>query len=350
MYRPRPAFPVCVGGPGFLSSRHDFANPYPKDLSPMATHHTKVLIIGSGAAGLTAAIYAARANLKPILLAGLQPGGQLTITTDVENFPGFPDGVMGPELMERMQAQAERVGTEVIYDLITEADLSKRPFRCVGDSGDEYIADTVIVATGASARWLDLPSEVEYRGFGVSACATCDAFFFRGKDVAIVGGGNTAVEEAIFLTNHASSVTLIHRRDSLRAERVMQDHLFANPKIKVIWNAVVDQVLGSESPKSVTGVRIRDVATGAVSELPVAGLFVAIGHTPNTELFKGVLDMDAEGYLVTKPDSTATNVPGVFAAGDVQDHVFRQAITAAGTGCMAAIEADRFLVEHGAEV
>lgn len=313
----------------------------------MATHHTKVLIIGSGAAGLTAAIYAARANLKPILLAGLQPGGQLTITTDVENFPGFPDGVQGPELMERMQAQAERVGTEVVYDLITEVDFSQRPFRCVSDSGDEYFGETVIISTGASARWLDIPSEVEYRGFGVSACATCDAFFFRGKDVAIVGGGNTAVEEAIFLTNHASSVTLIHRRDSLRAERVMQDHLFANPKVKVIWDSVVDQVLGSESPKSVTGLRLRNVNTGETREINVAGLFVAIGHTPNTEMFKGVLDMNAEGYLITKPDSTATNVPGVFAAGDVQDHIFRQAVTAAGTGCMAAIEADRFLVDHG---
>ena len=316
----------------------------------MATHSTKVLIIGSGAAGLTAAIYAARANLKPILVAGLQPGGQLTITTDVENFPGFPEGVQGPELMDRMQAQAERVGTEVIYDIITEVDFSKRPFRCVGDSGDEYVAETVIISTGASARWLDLPSETEFRGFGVSACATCDAFFFRGKDVAIVGGGNTAVEEAIFLTNHANSVTLIHRRNSLRAERVMQDHLFANPKIKVVWDSVVDQVIGSETPKSVTGVRIKNVATGETRELPVAGLFVAIGHTPNTELFKGVLDTDDEGYLVTRPGSTTTNIPGVFAAGDVQDRIFRQAVTAAGSGCMAAIEADRFLVDHGASV
>ncbi len=316
----------------------------------MATHSTKVLIIGSGAAGLTAAIYAARANLKPILVAGLQPGGQLTITTDVENFPGFPEGVQGPELMDRMQAQAERVGTEVIYDIITEVDFSKRPFRCVGDSGDEYVAETVIISTGASARWLDLPSETEFRGFGVSACATCDAFFFRGKDVAIVGGGNTAVEEAIFLTNHANSVTLIHRRNSLRAERVMQDHLFANPKIKVVWDSVVDQVIGSETPKSVTGVRIKNVATGETRELPVSGLFVAIGHTPNTELFKGVLDTDDEGYLVTRPGSTTTNIPGVFAAGDVQDRIFRQAVTAAGSGCMAAIEADRFLVDHGASV
>jgi thioredoxin reductase (NADPH) len=314
----------------------------------MASHSTKVLIIGSGAAGLTAAIYAARANLKPILVAGLQPGGQLTMTTDVENFPGFPEGVQGPQLMEQMQAQAERVGAEIVYDIITEADLSRRPFRCKGDSGDDYVGDTLIVATGATARWLDIPSEREFRGFGVSACATCDAFFFRGKDVAIVGGGNTAVEEAIFLTNHAKSVTLIHRRDSLRAERVMQDHLFANPKISVIWNSVVEEVQGAEQPKAVTGLKLKNLKTGAVRTLPVDGVFVAIGHTPNTELFKGVLTTDAEGYLVTVPGSTATNVPGVFAAGDVQDRMFRQAITAAGTGCMAAIEADRFLVEHGA--
>jgi len=315
----------------------------------MTTHSTKVLIIGSGAAGLTAAIYAARANLSPILVAGIQPGGQLTMTTDVENFPGFPEGVMGPELMEQMQAQAERVGAEVVYDIITEADLSKRPFRCVGDSGDIYEGETLIVATGASARWLGIDSETEYRGFGVSACATCDAFFFRGKDVAIIGGGNTAVEEAIFLTNHAKSVTLIHRRDALRAERVMQDHLFANPKITVAWDSVIDEILGGGDPKAVTGVRVKNVKTGETRDIPVEGVFVAIGHTPNTALFKGVLDTDKEGYLVTKPDSTATNVPGVFAAGDVQDRIFRQAITAAGTGCMAAIEADRFLVENTAE-
>jgi len=316
----------------------------------MATYSTKVLIIGSGAAGLTAAIYAARANLKPILVAGLQPGGQLTLTTDVENFPGFPEGVQGPELMEQMQAQAERVGAEVIYDIITEADLSKRPFRCVGDSGDVYEGETLIVATGATARWLGLPSETEYRGFGVSACATCDAFFFRGKDVAIIGGGNTAVEEAIFLTNHAKSVTLVHRRDALRAERVMQEHLLANPKITVVWDSVPEEILGGGDPKAVNGLRVKNVKTGALSDIPVEGVFVAIGHTPNTQLFKGVLDTDAEGYLVTKPDSTATNVPGVFAAGDVQDRIFRQAITAAGTGCMAAIEADHFLVAHGAEI
>ncbi|MGE4529036.1 MAG: thioredoxin-disulfide reductase [Rhodospirillaceae bacterium] len=316
----------------------------------MTTHSTKVLIIGSGAAGLTAAIYAARANLKPLLVAGLQPGGQLTLTTDVENFPGFPEGVQGPELMEQMQAQAERVGAEVIYDIITEADLSKRPFRCVGDSGDVYEGETLIVATGATARWLGLPSETEYRGFGVSACATCDAFFFRGKDVAIIGGGNTAVEEAIFLTNHAKSVTLVHRRDALRAERVMQEHLFANPKITVVWDSVPEEILGGGDPKAVNGLRVKNVKTGALTDIPVEGVFVAIGHTPNTQLFKGVLDTDAEGYLVTKPDSTATNVPGVFAAGDVQDRLFRQAVTAAGTGCMAAIEADHFLVAHGAEI
>ncbi|WP_337997463.1 thioredoxin-disulfide reductase [Oleispirillum naphthae] len=316
----------------------------------MTTYSTKVLIIGSGAAGLTAAIYAARANLKPLLVAGLQPGGQLTLTTDVDNFPGFPEGVQGPELMEQMQAQAERVGAEVIYDIITEADLGKRPFRCVGDSGDVYEGETLIVATGATARWLGIPSETEYRGFGVSACATCDAFFFRGKDVAIIGGGNTAVEEAIFLTNHAKSVTLVHRRDALRAERVMQEHLFANPKIKVVWDSVPEEILGDGEPKAVNGLRVKNVKTGALTDIPAEGVFVAIGHTPNTQLFKGVLDTDAEGYLVTKPDSTATNVPGVFAAGDVQDRIFRQAVTAAGTGCMAAIEADHFLVAHGAEI
>jgi len=309
----------------------------------MASHHTKVLIIGSGAAGLTAAIYAARANLKPLLLAGLQPRGQLTTTTDVENFPGFPEGVQGPALMEQMQAQAERVGAEIVYDIATAVDLSGRPFRCTGDSGDEYLGDTLIVATGATARWLGTEGEEEFRGFGVSACATCDAFFFRGKDVAIAGGGNTAVEEAIYLTNHAKSVTLIHRRDSLRAEKVMQERLFANPKVKVVWDSVIERVLGKDNPKAVTGLRLKNVKTGAVSEIAVEGLFVAIGHSPTTALFKGVLDTDREGYLVTRAGSTATNVPGVFAAGDVQDPLFRQAITAAGTGCMAAIEADRFL-------
>ncbi len=312
----------------------------------MATHSTKVLIIGSGAAGLTAAIYAARANLNPILVAGLQPGGQLTQTTDVENFPGFPDGTQGPELMQNMQAQAERVGTEFLYDIITEIDTSKRPFRCIGDGGDEYIADTVIVATGATARWLGLDSEDKFKGFGVSACATCDAFFFRGKDVCVIGGGNTAVEEAIFLTNHANSVTLIHRRDELRAEKVLQEHMFNNPKITAVWDSVVEEVLGDENPLNVTGLKVKNVKTGEVSEIKTDGVFVAIGHTPNTTIFKGILDMDDEGYLITKPDSTATNVPGIFAAGDVQDRIFRQAITAAGTGCMAALEADKFLLDN----
>ncbi|MBK1663845.1 thioredoxin-disulfide reductase [Rhodospirillum rubrum] len=309
----------------------------------MAEHRTKVLILGSGAAGCTAAIYAARANLAPILVAGLQPGGQLTITSDVENYPGFAEAISGPWLMEQMQAQARAVGTEMIDDLILSADLSKRPFVCQGDSGDTYIADTVIVATGASARWLGLQSEKRWSGLGVSACATCDGFFFRGKEVVVVGGGNTAVEEALYLTNHASKVTLIHRRDSLRAERIMQDRLFKNPKVGVVWNSTVEEILGGGDPPGVTGVRLRDTQTGALSELSCDGVFIAIGHTPNTALFAGQLDCDDNGYLITAPDSTATNVPGVFAAGDVQDHIFRQAVTAAGTGCMAAIEADHFL-------
>ncbi|WP_413206244.1 thioredoxin-disulfide reductase [Rhodospirillum sp. A1_3_36] len=309
----------------------------------MTEHHTKVLILGSGAAGCTAAIYAARANLSPILVAGLQPGGQLTITTDVENFPGFADAIQGPWLMEQMQAQAENVGTTMVHDLIVDVDLSKRPFVCQGDSGDTYIGETLIIATGASARWLGLESEQQWAGMGVSACATCDGFFFRGKEVVVIGGGNTAVEEAIYLTNHASKVTLIHRRDELRAERIMQDRLFKNPKVSVIWDSVVEEVLGGGTPPGVTGVALKNVKTGETSTLPCEGVFVAIGHAPNTEIFKDQLDKDANGYLVTKPDSTATNVSGVFAAGDVQDHIFRQAVTAAGTGCMAALEADRFL-------
>jgi thioredoxin reductase (NADPH) len=309
----------------------------------MAEHRTKVLVLGSGAAGCTAAIYAARANLSPILVAGLQPGGQLTITTDVENYPGFAEPIQGPWLMEQMQAQAENVGTTLIHDLIVEVDLSKRPFVCKGDSGDTYIGDTLIVATGASARWLGLDSEKQWSGMGVSACATCDGFFFRGREVVVVGGGNTAVEEAIYLTNHATKVTLIHRRDELRAERIMQDRLFKNPKVSVIWNSVVEEIQGGGMPPGVTGVKLRDVKTDETSVLPCEGVFIAIGHAPNTEIFKGQLDTDANGYLVTKPDSTATNVAGVFAAGDVQDHIYRQAITAAGTGCMAALEADRFL-------
>jgi thioredoxin reductase (NADPH) len=307
---------------------------------------TKVLIIGSGPAGYTAAIYAARASLKPILVQGMTPGGQMTITTDVENYPGFADVIQGPWLMEQMEGQARHVGTELIYDTIVDVDLSRRPFRAVGDSGDVYLGETLIICTGAQARWLGLPSEKKYQGFGVSACATCDGFFFRGKEVAIVGGGNTAVEEAIYLTQHATKVTLIHRRDSLRAERIMQERMFANPKIAVIWDSVVEEVLGAGDPPGVTGVRIRNVKTGDMRDLAVDGLFVAIGHDPATQLFKGKLQLDNEGYIITQPDSTATAIPGVFAAGDVKDKVFRQAVTAAGMGCMAALEADKFLVKN----
>jgi len=313
----------------------------------MAHHHSKVLILGSGPAGCTAAIYAARANLEPMLVAGLQPGGQLTITTDVENFPGFAAAVQGPWLMEQMQQQAEHVGTRFLDDLIVSIDLTKRPFQAVGDSGDTYSGDTVIVCTGATARWLGIDSEKKFSGFGVSACATCDGFFFRGREVAVIGGGNSAVEEAIYLSGIASKVTLVHRRDSLRAERIAQERLFANPKIAVVWDSVVDEIVGTEQPTSVTGVRLKNVKTGAISDLAVDGVFVAIGHTPNTGLFAGALTMDDEGYLVTVPGSTATNIPGVFAAGDVQDKIYRQAVTAAGTGCMAALEAERFLALHG---
>ncbi len=312
-------------------------------MTDTSTTHAKVLILGSGPAGLTAAIYAARASLAPVMVAGLQPGGQMTITTDVENYPGFADTIQGPWLMEQMQKQAEHVGTRIVSDTIVAVDFRSRPFRLTGDTGHVYIADAVIVSTGASARWLGLPSEETFKGFGVSACATCDGFFFRGKRVAVVGGGNTAVEEAIYLTHHAEHVTLIHRRDGLRAEKIMQERLFANPKIAVVWDTVVEEVLGTRDPLGVTGARIRNVKTGEAREIALDGVFVAIGHTPNTALFKGQLDMDGEGYLVTRPDSTATDVPGVFAAGDVQDKVFRQAVTAAGTGCMAAIEAERFL-------
>ena len=310
------------------------------------THRTRVLIIGAGPAGYTAAIYTARANLSPLLVAGLQPGGQLTITTDVENYPGFADVIQGPWLMEQMEAQARHVGTTILYDIITDIDVSARPFRCRTDGGDTILADSVIIATGAQARWLGLPAEQTLQGRGVSACATCDGFFYRGRTVAVVGGGNTAVEEALYLTHHAETVTLIHRRDSLRAEKILQGRLFANPKIRVVWNAVVEDILAGGSPETVTGVRLRDTTTGALPDLAVDGVFIAIGHSPTTGLFAGKVDMDAEGYIRTVPGSTRTSVPGVFAAGDVQDKVFRQAVTAAGTGCMAALEAEKFLAEH----
>jgi thioredoxin reductase (NADPH) len=310
------------------------------------THHTKVLIIGAGPAGYTAAIYAARANLSPILVAGLQPGGQLMITTDVENYPGFGDVIQGPWLMEQMEAQATHVGTRIIHDLIVRVDFSGKPFRCEGDSGDMYTADSVIIATGAQARWLGLESEQTLQGRGVSACATCDGFFYRGKTVAVVGGGNTAVEEALYLTHHADRVTLIHRRDALRAEKILQARLFANPKIDVIWNSTVREIVGGGMPEVVTGVRLRDETTAAESILPVDGVFIAIGHSPTTAVFAGHIDMDDEGYIRTVAGSTRTSVAGVFAAGDVQDKVFRQAVTAAGTGCMAALEAEKHLAEY----
>lgn len=303
--------------------------------------HTKVLIIGSGPAGYTAAIYAARANLSPVLVTGFEPGGQLMITTDVENYPGFADVIQGPWLMEQMRKQAEHVGAHLAGDYITSVDLSARPFKAVGDSGTVYTGDTLVICTGAKARWLGLPSEETFRGKGVSACATCDGFFFRGKDVAIVGGGNTAVEEALFLTNFCAKVTLIHRRDTLRAEKIMQDRLFANEKITVIWDSAIEDILGDAS--GMTGLSLKNLKTGQAQTLKADGLFVAIGHDPATALFKGQIAMDDTGYIVKAPDSTATSVSGVFAAGDVADHVYRQAITAAGMGCMAALEADRYL-------
>ncbi|MEK9947064.1 MAG: thioredoxin-disulfide reductase [Alphaproteobacteria bacterium] len=314
----------------------------------MSQHHQRVLILGSGPAGLTAAIYTARASLEPTLVHGIQPGGQMTITTDVENYPGFAEVIQGPWLMEEMQKQAEAVGTKMVADTITEVDLSRRPFRAVGDSGDTYTADALIIATGAQAKWLGLPSEEKFKGFGVSACATCDGFFFRDRQVAVIGGGNTAVEEALYLTNHASKVTLVHRRDTLRSEKILQDRLFKNPKVEVRWDSVLEEVVGADDPLGVTGATLRNTKTGETETLPVDGVFVAIGHTPNTELFKGALDMDNEGYLLTKPDSTQTNIAGVYAAGDVQDNIFRQAVTAAGTGCMAALEAEKFLAENEA--
>ena len=306
-------------------------------------HHSKVLIIGAGPAGYTAAIYAARANLQPTLVTGMQPGGQMTITTDVENYPGFADIIQGPWLMEQMRQQAEHVGTRMILDLIVAIDLAPRPFAATGDSGDIYTGDTVIIATGAQARWLGLPSEEVFRGFGVSACATCDGFFFRGKDVVVVGGGNTAVEEAIYLTNHARRVTLVHRRNALRAEKILQDRLFRNPKIDIVWDSVVDEILGVHEPPVVTGVRLRNLRTGSFTERSCDGVFIAIGHIPVTGFIAGQLPLDLEGYILARPDSTETEIPGVFAAGDVRDKVFRQAVTAAGMGCMAALEAEKFL-------
>ena len=308
-----------------------------------STKHTKVLILGSGPAGYTAAIYAARAMLKPILVFGSEPGGQLTTTTDVENFPDYSKVIQGPWLMEEMKGQAKAVGTEMIQDHISKVDLSKKPFEAVGDSGQRYTADSFIISTGAQARWLNLKSETEFRGFGVSACATCDGFFFKEKEVAVVGGGNAAVEEAMFLTKFASKVKLIHRRNELRAEKMLQAKLKANKKIEIIWDSVVEDVFGEKNPKSVKGIKIKNVKTSKVSEIKVDGLFIAIGHDPATSLFKGQLNMDKEGYIVTKPDSTITNVPGVFAAGDVKDKIFRQAVTAAGMGCMAALEAEKHL-------
>ncbi|MBT3766725.1 MAG: thioredoxin-disulfide reductase [Rhodospirillaceae bacterium] len=309
-------------------------------------HHSKVLIIGSGSAGYTAGIYASRANLSPLLVRGMQPGGQLTITTDVENFPGFAEAVQGPWLMEQMEAQAKAVGTQMIEDTIVSADLSKRPFTLTGDSGDTYSGDTLIICTGATARWLGLPSEQKFMGFGVSACATCDGFFFRDQEIAVIGGGNSAVEEALFLTNFASKVTLVHRRNELRAEKIAQDRLFKHKKIEMMWDSTLEEILGDDDPVSVTGARIKNVKDGSTTDLPVTGVFVAIGHDPNTPLFKGQVDMDDEGYILTQPDSTATNIPGVYAAGDVQDKIYRQAVTAAGSGCMSALEAEKFLAEN----
>ena len=308
-----------------------------------STKHTKVLILGSGPAGYTAAIYAARAMLKPILVHGSQPGGQLTTTTDVENYPGYSKVIQGPWLMDEMKGQAEAVGTEMIQDHINKVDLSKKPFEAMGDSGQVYTADSFIISTGAQARWLNLKSEQEFRGFGVSACATCDGFFFKEKEVAVVGGGNAAVEEAMFLTKFASKVYLIHRRNELRAEKMLQEKLKANKKIEIIWDSAVDEVVGTVEPKVVNALKIKNLKTNSITDLKIDGLFIAIGHDPATALFKNQLDMDKEGYLVTKPDSTETNIPGVFAAGDVKDKIFRQAVTAAGMGCMSALEAEKFI-------
>jgi len=308
-----------------------------------STKHTKVLILGSGPAGYTAAIYAARAMLKPILVHGTEPGGQMTTTTDVQNYPGYSDVIQGPWLMDQMKDQAKAVGTDMIQDHIKKVDLSNKPFKAIGDSGQEYTADSIIISTGAQARWLNLKSEQEYRGFGVSGCATCDGFFFKDKEVAVIGGGNAAVEETIFLTKFATKVKLIHRRDKLRAEKMLQKKLMENKKIEIIWDSVLEEVMGNKDPKGVTGIKIKNIKTNKSSEIRLHGLFIAIGHDPATSLFKGQLDMDKEGYLITKPDSTVTNIPGVFAAGDVKDKIFRQAVTAAGMGCMSALEAEKFL-------
>ncbi|MBN9543575.1 MAG: thioredoxin-disulfide reductase [Alphaproteobacteria bacterium] len=306
-------------------------------------YKTKVLIIGSGPAGYSAAIYAARASLEPIVVRGLQPGGQLTITTDVENYPGFASVIQGPWLMEQMEKQAEHVGTKLVDDYISKVDFSQRPFKCYGDYGNYFEADTIIISTGAQAKWLGLESESKYQGFGVSGCATCDGFFFKNKEVLVVGGGNTAVEEALYLTNHASKVTLIHRRDSLRAEKILQTRLFEHPKVEVIWDSALEEVLGTENPKSVTGAKIKNLKTGEFKDIQAEGIFIAIGHKPNTYMFKDQINMDEEGYIITQPGTTLTNIPGVFAAGDVQDKIYRQAVTAAGTGCMAALDAQKFL-------
>jgi len=314
----------------------------------MAARHVKLAIVGSGPAGYTAAIYAARAMLAPVLFEGIQPGGQLTITTDVENYPGFAETIQGPWLMEQMRAQAAHVGAEIVADHVARLDLSARPFRLETEGGESLLADTVILATGAQARWLGLPSEEAYRGFGVSACATCDGFFYRGKTVVVVGGGNTAVEEALFLTNFASKVILVHRRDSFRAERILQERLFAHPKVEVVWNAALERIVGAEEPTRVTGVVLRDTVSGATREIAADGVFIAIGHAPSTELVAGQLRLKDSGYVWTAPDSTATSVPGVFAAGDVADDIYRQAVTAAGRGCMAALEVERFLAHHPA--
>ena len=311
--------------------------------------HARMIIIGSGPAGYTAAIYAARAMLEPVLISGYEPGGQLMITTDVENYPGFAEAIQGPWLMEQMRKQAEHVGTRMISDYVSSVDLARRPFTIKCDSGETHTCDTLVIATGAKAKWLGIPSEEKFKGYGVSACATCDGFFYRGKDVIVVGGGNSAVEEALYLSNLAKKVTVVHRRDSFRAERILQERLFAKPNVEIVWNHVLDEVTGGENPPGVTGARLKNADTGAVREIAVDGVFVAIGHAPASELFRGQIEMKPNGYIRTAPNSTATNIPGVFAAGDVADDVYRQAVTAAGLGCMAALEAERFLTAHATE-